>query len=73
MSSLWSLAFLSFALLGANAQTSEFYSFDGVGFPTCYNVTTVHNATSVDDSEFPDCTPKKKKKGKKKGIVTETF
>lgn len=50
MKSSWSLAFLSFALLG-NAQTSEFYSFDGVGFPTCYNVTTVHNATSVDDSE----------------------
>lgn len=35
----------------ASAQTSEYYSFDGVGFPTCYNVTVVHNATSVDDSK----------------------
>lgn len=37
---------------GGGARAEEFYSFDGVGFPTCYNVTTVHNATSVDESEF---------------------
>ncbi len=27
----------------------EYYTFDGEGFPSCYNVTEVHNATSVDD------------------------
>lgn len=37
--------------IASGARADEFYSFDGVGFPTCYNVTTVHNATSVDESE----------------------
>lgn len=37
--------------IASGARAEEFYSFDGVGFPTCYNVTTVHNATSVDESE----------------------
>ncbi len=27
----------------------EYYTFDGVGFPSCHNVTAVHNATSVDE------------------------
>lgn len=39
--------------IASGVQAEEFYSFDGVGFPTCYNVTTVHNATSVDDSMCP--------------------
>lgn len=52
MMSVHSLALLALALSGtSSAQTSEYYSFDGVGFPTCYNVTIVHNATSVDDSK----------------------
>lgn len=50
MKTVYSLAPLALALM-SSAQTSEYYSFDGVGFPTCYNVTVVHNATSVDDSK----------------------
>lgn len=47
-------------LLGTSgAQASEYYSFDGVGFPTCYNVTVVHNATSVDDSKPRTCSDRR--------------
>ena len=42
----------SFALLAmsASACTAFVYNtFDGEGYPSCYNVTAVHNATSVDE------------------------
>jgi FAD/FMN-containing dehydrogenase len=41
------LAVLALALGGASAFV--YNSFDGEGFPTCYNVSVVHNATSVDE------------------------
>ncbi|KAI3393627.1 hypothetical protein diail_3854 [Diaporthe ilicicola] len=42
------LVIVAFALL-SGARAVEYDSFDGPGFPTCYNVTAVHNATSVDE------------------------
>lgn len=51
MSHIIELALLALATAGY-AQTTEYNSFDGVGFPTCYNVTVVHNATSVDEGEW---------------------
>lgn len=68
-------AALAAILADGGARAEEFYSFDGVGFPTCYNVTTVHNATSVDESAFfffflPFCSsqsgPLKRKKNEEK-------
>lgn len=38
--------------LSSGVRAAEYNSFDGPGFPTCYDVTAVHNATSVDESEF---------------------
>ncbi|KAH8662108.1 FAD/FMN-containing dehydrogenase [Xylariales sp. PMI_506] len=35
------------AALGALAD--PYYTFDGVGFPACHNVSAVHNVTSVDE------------------------
>lgn len=45
------LVTLALALAGG-VRAAEYNSFDGPGFPTCYDVTAVHNATSVDESEF---------------------
>lgn len=45
------LVTLALALAG-RVGAAEYNSFDGPGFPTCYDVTAVHNATSVDESEF---------------------
>lgn len=45
--------FITLALaLAGGVGAAEYNSFDGPGFPTCYDVTAVHNATSVDESEF---------------------
>lgn len=51
MRSSWGLAACSALALSRPVDATEFNSFDGVGFPTCYNVTVVHNATSVDESK----------------------
>lgn len=51
MRSSSNLVTLALALAGS-ARATEYNSFDGPGFPTCYDVTAVHNATSVDESEF---------------------
>lgn len=51
MRSSSNLVTLALALAGG-VGAAEYNSFDGPGFPTCYNVTAVHNATSVDESEF---------------------
>ena len=51
MRSSSNLVTLALALAGG-ARAAEYNSFDGPGFPTCYDVTAVHNATSVDESEF---------------------
>ena len=51
MRSLSNLVTLALAL-AAGVRAAEYNSFDGPGFPTCYDVTAVHNATSVDESEF---------------------
>lgn len=48
MLSLYSLGLL--ALSASSSLAFEYYSFDGPNFPTCYNVTEVYNATSVDDA-----------------------
>ncbi|KAG8167854.1 hypothetical protein KVR01_003543 [Diaporthe batatas] len=45
MRSLSNLVTLALALAGG-ARAAEYNSFDGPGFPTCYDVTAVHNATS---------------------------
>ena len=40
------------ALLGAPAASAfEYNTFDGPGFPSCYNVSRVHDATSVEDMQ----------------------
>ncbi|KKY32256.1 putative fad fmn-containing dehydrogenase [Diaporthe ampelina] len=48
MRSLSNLVTLALAL-AAGVRAAEYNSFDGPGFPTCYDVTAVHNATSVDE------------------------
>lgn len=53
MRSSSNLVTLALALAGG-VRAAEYNSFDGPGFPTCYDVTAVHNATSVDESEFGD-------------------
>jgi L-gulonolactone oxidase len=45
--SLRGLAFL--ALAASTTHAAVYNTFDGEGFPSCYNVTEVHNATSVDN------------------------
>jgi FAD/FMN-containing dehydrogenase len=40
---------LAAALLLSGTAAFEYYTFDGPGFPSCYNVSRVHNASSVDD------------------------
>ena len=40
---------LALSLAVSCATAFEYYTFDGVGFPSCHNVTEVHNATSVDE------------------------
>lgn len=54
MRSSSNLVTLALALAGG-AGAAEYNSFDGPGFPTCYDVTAVHNATSVDESKFEIC------------------
>lgn len=54
MRSSSNLVTLALALAG-RVRAAEYNSFDGPGFPTCYDVTAVHNATSVDESEFETC------------------
>ncbi|KAH6628425.1 hypothetical protein F5144DRAFT_515790 [Chaetomium tenue] len=44
-----SLPQLLAALLATGATAFEYNTFDGPGFPSCYNVSRVHNATSVAD------------------------
>lgn len=51
MISSWSLAVWALAA-ARHVHAEVFNSFDGDGFPTCYNVTTVHDPTSVDESKF---------------------
>jgi FAD/FMN-containing dehydrogenase len=36
-------------LASTTASAFEYNTFDGPGFPSCYNVSRVHDATSVDD------------------------
>jgi FAD/FMN-containing dehydrogenase len=43
---------LAAALLLSATAAFEYYTFDGPGFPSCYNVSHVHNASSVNDMVF---------------------
>ncbi|KAJ9155438.1 FAD/FMN-containing dehydrogenase [Pleurostoma richardsiae] len=47
MAPFHSLALLALSVVASTAF--EYNTFDGEGFPSCYNVTEVHNATSVDE------------------------
>lgn len=52
MKTAYSLVPVWLALLTSTVTADVYNSFDGEGFPTCYNVTTVHEPTSVDESRL---------------------